>query len=77
MTPAEVKQARSDLGLTQAEMAKWLGYPIASRVSELERGTRKPGAAVVLLLRAYLDGYRPKTLSLDIYRASGLVGTIE
>ena len=59
MTPAAIREARQSLGLSQAELALWLGYPLAARVSELERGTRKPGKAVVLLLQAYLAGYRP------------------
>ena len=60
MTPAAVLAARQSLGLTQAEFASWLGYPLAARVSELERGVRSPGAAVVLLIEAYLSGYRRK-----------------
>lgn len=59
MTPTTIKQARSDLGLTQAQLAPLLGYADKSRISELERGTERPGAAVVRLLQAYLDGYRP------------------
>ena len=59
MTPTELKQARSDLGLTQAQMAPLLGYGHTMRVSELERGTRQPGQSVVLLIAAYLRGYRP------------------
>ena len=59
MTPADIKQARSDLGLTQAQLAPLLGYALPDRISELERGTRNPSGAVVLLLRAYLSGYRP------------------
>jgi transcriptional regulator with XRE-family HTH domain len=59
MTPLEILRARLKLRLTQAELAPLLGYSDVARVSELERGARKPGAAIVLLLRAYLDGYRP------------------
>jgi hypothetical protein len=36
-----------------------LGHSSKSRIAELEAGTRKPGAAVIRLLRAYLAGYRP------------------
>jgi transcriptional regulator with XRE-family HTH domain len=60
MTPLEILRARLTLGLTQAELAPLLGYSDVARVSELERGARKPGAAVVRLLHAYLDGYRPE-----------------
>lgn len=59
MTPAEIKQARQSLGLTQAQLAAALGYGAAVRVSELERGARTASATTVRLLRAYIDGYRP------------------
>jgi DNA-binding transcriptional regulator YiaG len=59
MSPAEILRARLMLGLTQAQLAPLLGYRDVTRVSELERGVRKPSAAVLRLLRAYLDGYRP------------------
>ena len=59
MTPDEIKQARQSLGLTQGQLAPLLGYGDKGRVSELERGIERPGAAVLRLLRAYLDGYRP------------------
>lgn len=57
MTPAEIKQARQTLGLSAAQMAPLLGYGAPSRIYEIE-SSRKAGAAVVLLLRAYLDGWR-------------------
>lgn len=60
MTPADIRAAREAFGLTQAQLAPLLGYAAAIRISELERGHRTPGACAVLLLRAYLDGYRPK-----------------
>jgi transcriptional regulator with XRE-family HTH domain len=60
MTAAEILRARLTLGLTQAQLAPLLGYSDVARVSELERGVRQPGAAVVRLLHAYLDGYRPE-----------------
>jgi DNA-binding transcriptional regulator YiaG len=60
MTPTDIKHARKSLGLTQAQIAPLLGYAATPRVSELERGERMPGACAVLLLQAYLDGYRPK-----------------
>jgi transcriptional regulator with XRE-family HTH domain len=59
MKPDEIFRARLVLGLTQAELAALLGYGDVARVSELERGARQPGGAVLRLLRAYLDGYRP------------------
>jgi len=59
MTPADIQQVRQSLGLTQAQLAPLLGSAATSRVSEIERGIERPGAAVLLLLRAYLAGYRP------------------
>jgi transcriptional regulator with XRE-family HTH domain len=59
ISPEEIRVARLRLGLTQAQLAPLLGYSDVARVSELERGVRQPGDAVLRLLRAYLDGYRP------------------
>lgn len=59
MTPATIREARQTLGLSQAQLAPLLGYADKSRISELERGERQPGGAVLLLLQAYLAGYRP------------------
>lgn len=59
MTPSEVLQARLDLGLTQDQMAKLLGYGAKSRIAGIEAGRRQPGKSMVLLLEAYLAGYRP------------------
>lgn len=59
MTPAEIKQHRETLGLTQAQIAPLLGYSATQRVSEIERGTRNPSDAAAQLLQAYLNGYRP------------------
>lgn len=55
----KITDAINRLGLTQAQLAPLLGYGAASRVSEIANGKRTPGASVVRLLRAYLDGYRP------------------
>lgn len=60
MTPAEIREARQTLGLTQPQIAPLLGYGSKSRVAELESGARNPSDTVIRLLRAYLDGYRPK-----------------
>ncbi|RWN51409.1 MAG: XRE family transcriptional regulator [Mesorhizobium sp.] len=61
MTASEFKEIRLRLGLTQAELAAVLGYPLAMQVSELERATNpKPVPRhVALLMKAYDDGYRP------------------
>lgn len=59
MTPAELKQARQSLGLTQSQIARLLGYSAQPNYSAVETGAKNPSAAVTRLLRAYLDGYRP------------------
>ncbi len=59
MTPEQFKQARQSLGLTPHQAAAMLGYGNATRISEIENGHRNASAAVVLLLRAYIAGYRP------------------
>lgn len=60
MTPTEFKQARQSLGLSPEEAATLLGYGNRSRVYEIEGGSRRPSKAVLLLLEAYLAGYRPE-----------------
>lgn len=60
MTPTEFREARRKLGLSQSQLAAVLGYSGGLRVSLVERGERNAGAAVVRLMRAYLDGYRPE-----------------
>lgn len=59
MTPEQIRQARQSLGLDQKQMAEMLGYNASARVSDIETGKRNPGGAIVRLLRAFLDGYRP------------------
>lgn len=59
MTPTQIKDTRQSLGLTAKQMAVALGYSAASRIYEIESGTRTPGKAVVMLLQAYMAGYRP------------------
>lgn len=59
MTPADFRQARKSLGLTQGQLAKLMG--LAHRtVQKWEGSERKIDPAAVRLLRAYLDGYRPE-----------------
>lgn len=63
MTPAEIKEARKSLGLTQPQFGSVLrfgGKPAALqvRVSEIERGAQAITAERAELLRAYLSGYR-------------------
>lgn len=60
MNATEFKEIRLRLGLTQAELAAVLGYPIAMQVSELERATNpKPiPRHVAMLMKAFDAGYR-------------------
>ena len=60
MTPDQVLSIREALDLTQAELASVMGYGKAVRVSELERGGRKPSPAAERLLKAYAVGHRPE-----------------
>ncbi len=69
MTPAEIKQARLTLGLTQDELGAWLGYSPGPRVSELECGVKRPSGAVVTLLRLYLAGIKPPSSSATARKA--------
>ena len=59
MAPDQVRSIREGLDLTQSELASVMGYRKAVRVSELERGARKPSPAAERLLKAYAAGYRP------------------
>lgn len=58
----EFRAIRARLGLTQAQLAKILGYPRATQVSEIERPTNpKPVPRhVAMLMVAYDEGYRPQ-----------------
>jgi DNA-binding transcriptional regulator YiaG len=59
MTPAEIKQARQTLGLTARQLAPLIGYKSLASVYNIESAREKAGGAVIRLLQAYLDGYRP------------------
>ena len=53
MTSQEFRAIREDLGLTQAELAEWLGME-QPHISRIERGERQPTrqqAAAIRLLR--------------------------
>jgi transcriptional regulator with XRE-family HTH domain len=61
MTPAEFRDIRIGLGLTQPELAVMLGFNHGSTVGALE--SARSGKAITLqverLMRAYEAGYRP------------------
>jgi len=59
MTPDQVRDARKALGLTQTQLARVMKLRGNASVSDWETGVRNIGPCYVLLLRAYLDGYRP------------------
>lgn len=59
MTPAEIKQARQTLGLTARQLAPLIGYKSPASVYDIEAGRENASGAVIRLLQAYLDGYRP------------------
>lgn len=58
MTPAEIKQARQTLGLTQDQMATMLDYSGKSQVSKIERGADNASGAVQRLIRLYVTLHR-------------------
>ena len=64
MTPEQIKGARLRLDLTVSEMAAMLETD-AQTVRRMEMNPeastfRKPAARMVRLIRAYLNGFRPK-----------------
>ena len=58
MTPAEFKQARQSLGLTQPQAADMVGRKLRN-VQQWEAGDRAVDQAAALLVAAYIAGYRP------------------
>lgn len=64
MTPAEIREARQKLGLTQSQFARMLDTdPRAARAMESHPDSskhRRPAPRMVRLIKAYLEGYRPK-----------------
>lgn len=67
MTPAQFRRIRENLGFTQQELAEFLGYGRALRISEFERETNPRPVPELLarLMVAYRDGYRPKDWPKD------------
>lgn len=59
MTPDEIRAARVDLDVTQQQLAAMMGVKVLA-VSRWERGVQKLPETPRLLLRAFLDGWRPK-----------------
>lgn len=61
MTNHEFRAIRKRLGLTQAELARVVGYYGAMHISQFERA-KNPRAVphlLALLMEAYAAGYRP------------------
>lgn len=65
MTAEEFKEIRIGLGLTQAQIAKVLGYGQPVRVAEFERGAKNISPLLDRLMRAYAAGYRPEDWPTD------------
>lgn len=62
MTPAEFARARQELGLRNADLARMLGLSEARAATtfwQWAAGRRRIDPAHALLMRAYLNGYRP------------------
>ena len=59
MTPTQIRESLQSLGLDQSQAARMLGYSRLASVSDIVTGKRNPSGAVLRLLAAYLDGYRP------------------
>lgn len=58
MTPAEFREARKTLGLTQQQAAIMLGYTgtrAVQTISDIERGKMRAPAYAIRLLRLYLS----------------------
>lgn len=65
MKPEEIREARKKLGLTQTEFAKVLGLQTHSGITNLEAGRSHITGTAVLLIEAYLSGYRNSTWPKD------------
>ena len=59
MTPAELRAARKQLGLTQVQLASVMDLDPLN-VSRIERGVKPAPVRYVRLLRAYMKRHRPK-----------------
>jgi len=59
MTGDEIRQARKQLGLTQAQFARVMGFRSRPYVSDVEADRYTLSDTAQRLLTAYLSGYRP------------------
>ncbi|MEM7303883.1 MAG: hypothetical protein AAF468_22645 [Pseudomonadota bacterium] len=65
LSPSEFREAQDQLGLSDAQLARVLGYTDAvhvrrHKVSDTTRNSyRRVSAQTARLIQAYLDGYRP------------------
>jgi len=59
MTGDDIKHARKQLGLTQAEFARMVGYSGKTYVCDIEAGRYAVAPPVQRLVGIYLSGYRP------------------
>lgn len=56
----DLRSARKKLGLTQAELARLLGYSRPATISDVEHGREQMSQTARRLLAAYVEGYRPQ-----------------
>ncbi len=59
MTPAEFRQGRLSMGLTQVQLAAVMGYSNQPKIAELEHMRTAIPPRAARLMEAYLQGYRP------------------
>lgn len=62
LEPEDLKAAREKLELSQAQLARLVGYGganVGQRISAMENGVRPVAGHVARLVAAYLDGHRP------------------
>ncbi len=72
MTPAEFRQVRKDLNLTQAQLAEKLGvHPIT--ISHYETGARKIALATAIAVQTFRPESRePTEVTLQTVHTSGI-----
>lgn len=69
MTNEQIKEARHRLGLTLTQLGEMLGYQgqhVRVQMDDLETGRRPLRGCQERLLRAYLEGYRPRDWPTDV-----------
>ncbi len=63
MQPDEIREARHTLGLSLTQLGEMLGYQgahVRVQMDDLETGRRPLRGCQERLLKAYMEGYRPR-----------------